>query len=194
MFAKAHTHSGPELNRNTIDMDTNGWPRSGRNRAVSLLGQARAIHLAGDQHVGILAQLGVERWTDGPLSFMVPGTANGWPRAWWPESGGAERLPGSPEYTGRFLDAFGNQMTILAAANPKPGANKLTHATHTPEQIAHEKGSGFGIVTITPATRQARFDMWRYAFDPARPEQSEQFEGFPKTFELTDSGWQLLAR
>lgn len=192
MFSKAHTHSGPELNRNSVDLDTNGWPRSGRNRAVSLLGKARAIHLAGDQHVGILAQLGVERWTDGPLSFMVPGTANGWPRAWWPASPGTDRLPGAPEYTGRFRDAFGNQMTILAAANPEPGANKLTNATHTPEQIADEKGSGFGLVTIEPAARRARFEMWRYRFDRAHPESGKQFDGFPQTFQRDNEGWQRV--
>jgi phosphodiesterase/alkaline phosphatase D-like protein len=194
MFGKGHTHSGPKLARNWVDLDTNGWPRSARNRAVSLLGKAKAIHLAGDQHVGILAQLGVENWTDGPLTFMVPGTANGWPRAWWPEKPGEQRLPGSPEYTGQFRDPFGNQMTILAAANPAPGANELTTATHTPEQIAEEKGSGFGLATIDPATKQVRFDMYRYSFDPANPQSTKQFEGFPQTFHLLPDGWHRIEK
>ena len=194
MFGKGHTHSGPKLARNTVDLDTNGWPRTPRNRAVSLLGKARAIHFAGDQHVGILAQLGVETWTDGPLTFMVPGTANGWPRAWWPEQPGENRSPGSPDYTGRFLDPFGNQMTILAAANPEPGANNLTDATHTQEQIADEKGSGFGLAVIDPASKQVRFEMWRYSFDSANPGASRQFEGFPQTFQLQPDGWHRIER
>ncbi len=192
IFAKTYTHTGPELNRNQLDFDTNGWPRTARNRAVAMLGKARALHLVGDQHVGILAQLGVDNWTDGPLTFMGPGTANGWPRAWWPETPGENRRPGDPEYTGRYVDPFGNQFTILAAANPESGSNKLTAATHSQEQIAEAKSSGFGLVTIDPLTNRATFEMWRYSFDAAIPQSARQFNGFPQTFERNDTGWQRV--
>ena len=189
MFAKAHTHSGPALKRNSFDLDTNGWPRTARNRAVALLGDARAIHLVGDQHVGVLAQLGVERWTDGPLAFMVPGTANGWPRAWWPEQPGEMHEPGTPDYTGRYRDPFGNQLTILAAANPQPGSNLLKFGEHPPYDIAQTRGSGFGLVTIDPVGKTARFEIVHFLTNPQHPEAGDLFDGFPQTFERNDAGW-----
>lgn len=192
IFAKSYTHTGPELNRNNVDFDTNGWPRSARNRAVATLGDARALHLVGDQHIGLLAQLGVEKWTDGPLTFMATGTANGWPRAWWPETAGENRRPGDPDNTGRYVDPFGNQITYYAVVNPEPGANKLTNATHTPYQIAEAKASGFGVVTIEPATQRARFEMWRFTFDPANPDSAKQFEGFPQTYQRDADGWKRV--
>lgn len=194
MFAKAHTHTGPELKRNALDFDTNGWPQTPRNRAVAILGQARALHIVGDQHLGILAQLGVENWSDGPLTFMATGIANGWPRAWWPETAGEARRPGDPEYTGRYRDVFGNQMTILGVANPEPGSNRLTAETHTPYEIAEAKASGFGVVRIDPATQRATFEMWRFTFDPANPAAARQFETFPQTYRRGANGWTRVDR
>ncbi|MBL8871326.1 MAG: alkaline phosphatase D family protein [Planctomycetaceae bacterium] len=34
IFCKGHTHTGPELKKNRFDLDSNGWPRSGRQRAL----------------------------------------------------------------------------------------------------------------------------------------------------------------
>ncbi len=189
IFAKSYTHTGPELKKNNVDLDTNGWPRTPRNRAVSTLGKARALHLVGDQHIGILSQLGVETWTDGPLTFMATGTANGWPRAWWPDTPGENRLPGDPENTGRYIDVFGNQMTIHAVVNPEPGSHLLTAETHTQYQIADAKSSGFGLVSIDPNTQHATFNMYRFNFDPNQPEAARQFDGFPITFKRTSEGW-----
>ena len=207
MFAKAHTHTGPNLRPIAEDFDTNGWPRTPRNRAVALLGQARALHLAGDQHLGILAQLGVTTWDDGPLAFMVPGTTNGWPRAWWPTPPQADGDTPSPEsYTGRFTDEFGNQMTILAVANPEPGSNLLRPAQDGPYRVARARGSGFGLVTLDLTRQIATLEMLRFpAVDPDSTDdvtaketdvpapRADAFPGFPQRFELDDDGWQPLA-
>lgn len=192
MFAKAHTHTGPELREIAEDFDTNGWPRTPRNRAVALLGKAHALHLAGDQHLGVLAQLGVDVWTDGPLAFMVPGTANGWPRAWWPDRPGENRDPGAPAYTGRFVDEFGNQMTIYAVANPEPGSNLLIPAEDGPYRVAQARGSAFGLVTLDTDKKTARFEMIRYLADHTVDNPANTFAGFPLTFGLTESGWVRL--
>ena len=192
MFAKTHTHTGPNLRPIAEDYDTNGWPRTPRNRAVKLLGEARAIHLAGDQHIGVLAQLGVETWDDGPLAFMVPGTANGWPRAWWPEHRDGtltaeDPAPEPGDHTGRFVDEFGNQMTILAVANPAPGSNDLRPAQDGAYEVAQARGSGFGLATLDPAAMTAHFEMIRYL--AGEDGRDETFPGFPRTFRLTDDGW-----
>ena len=42
------------------DFDTNGWPISGRNRAVETLRKSFAISLNGDQHLATVSQLGVD--------------------------------------------------------------------------------------------------------------------------------------
>lgn len=170
ILCKATTHAGRDLNRMVVDLDCGGWPQTARNRALTILQPAAdAIMLHGDQHTGILLRHGVEDWEDSALAFMVPGTSNGFPRAWWPES---------DQLTGRFLDGLGNRMTVLGAANPERGSNtREGQAGLNPEEVAHSKGSGYGAVTLDPQAKSARFDLWRH-------QEDEQFDGFPITVEL----------
>ncbi|BCX48650.1 hypothetical protein HAHE_25580 [Haloferula helveola] len=172
IFCKGHTHTGPELKKNRFDWDSNGWPQSGRRRALEPLKGDNTLMLHGDQHLGLLVRQGVDDWGDGPWAMMVPGTSNGWPRAWWPESG---------SITGDFTDPFGNKFSVLAAANPEKGSNRLNpRATDPPEKVAQLKGSGHGIVKIAPDRKSAVIEMWRYAFDAKSPKPGDQFEGFPQ--------------
>ncbi len=176
IFCKGHTHGGPELKKGGYDWDSNGWPRSGRQRALRPLMGDNTVMLHGDQHLGLMARQGVDDWNDGPWAFMVPGTANGWPRAWWPPDG---------RITGNFTDPFGNKLTVLAAANPEKGSNSMDPTkTDPPELTAQKKGSGHGLVTISPDRKSARFEMFRYQFDAAKPAPSDQFPGFPQTLEF----------
>ena len=62
------------------DGDSNGWPQSGRNRAVRLLKIANAIHVCGDQHLGSVVQYGIEEHGDGTFVFCTPAIANTWLR------------------------------------------------------------------------------------------------------------------
>ncbi|WP_419194687.1 alkaline phosphatase D family protein [Novipirellula herctigrandis] len=172
IFCKASTHSGQTLKRSRYDLDCNGWPHTPRNRALKLLANNPAtIMVHGDQHFGILLRHGIEQHGDGPLAFMVPGTANGFPRAWWPESG---------EVTGNHMDRYGNKMTVIAAANPEKGSNTLQpRKTDHPDMTAFKKGSGHGLITIDSAAKTATFDMWRFPLDVPK-----QFDGFPQTIPL----------
>ena len=132
--------------------------------------------LAGDQHIGSLVRHGIEDWEDGPLAFMVPGTSNGFPRAWWPSVAAED---------GRFLDGLGNRMTVLGAANPEVGSNTLRPGPGMDrEEIAYLKGSGHGIVVFDRANQTATFEMWRHGFDALSPRDEDQFEGFPQTLDL----------
>jgi alkaline phosphatase D len=172
IFCKGHTHAGAELKKNRFDLDSNGWPRSGRQRALQPLKGNRTLMLHGDQHLGLLVRQGIDDWNDGPWAFMVPGTANGFPRAWWPEDG---------RITGDFTDPFGNKFTVLAAANPEKGSNTLKpREMDQPEFVAQNKGSGHGIVIIAPDRKSAVIEMWRYQFDTSNPKPGDQFNGFPK--------------
>jgi hypothetical protein len=172
IFCKVTTHSGAQLRPAAIDLDCGGWPQSGRRRALEAILPANALMIHGDQHIGALVHHGLDGWEDGPIAFMVPGTANGFPRAWWPEGERAD---------GRHLDGLGNRITVLAVANPDKGSNELPRATTNPEELAHRKGSGYGVVRFDQAAGTITFDTWRYLFDAASPKASDQFTGFPRT-------------
>jgi hypothetical protein len=134
------------------------------------------VMLHGDQHLGLFVRQAVDEWNDGPWAFMVPGTSNGWARAWWPENG---------EITGNFSDPFGNRFSVLAAANPEKDSNRLRpRKSDPPESTAHLKGSGYGMVEISPDRHTARFELWRYSFDATDPKPQDQFQGFPLTLEF----------
>lgn len=182
IFCKATTHAGQELKPSLRDTDCGGWPQSARNRALELILPAHAVMIHGDQHCGVLLRHGIRDWEDGPLAFMVPGTAIGFPRAWWPENPGEGRRPGDPDWTGRYLDGLGNRMTIYAAANPEKGSNELQFQDARPDEVAHRKGSGYGIARFNKAGKTITFEMWRYLANAAKPAPGDQFEGFPQTF------------
>lgn len=174
MFTKAVTHSGPKLIRSSYIFDSGAWPVNARNKAVRLLSNAHALTLHGDQHMGALVEL-----NDGKgnklKSFMVPGTANGWPRAWWPNGSGGKML-------GQFKDDAGHNIRMLAVANPDPGSNLLANLLGDrigPAELAYKKGSGYGLVTVNKGKKTAKFELYRIGTD-----KQEMFDGFPLTFEI----------
>ncbi|MEM6675870.1 MAG: hypothetical protein AAF726_23675 [Planctomycetota bacterium] len=114
----AHIH-GTANGRLHADMDSNGWPQSGRNRAIGALRRAFAFHCAGDQHLATIFQHGIDEHRDAIWSFCVPSIANLYLRWWEPLEPGANRESGAPEYTGDHLDGFANRVTNFAAANPE---------------------------------------------------------------------------
>lgn len=65
----AHLHSGERL---AMDLDSNGWPQSGRNRAVKAIRKSFAFHIAGDQHLATVIHHGVDEWNDSMYSFCTP--------------------------------------------------------------------------------------------------------------------------
>ena len=113
----AHIH-GSANGRLHADMDSNGWPQTGRNKAVSALRKGFAFHFAGDQHLATIFQHGVDEHRDAIWSFCVPSIANLYLRWWQPLEPGANREAGAPDYTGDHLDGFDNKVTNFAAANP----------------------------------------------------------------------------
>jgi len=132
----------------------------------------------------MLTHLGADDWEDGPVSFLVPGSSNGFPRAWWPEGRGK-----NINTTGRFLDDFGNKFTVLAVGNPdkRSGKFELGHNKRDPETIAHIKGSGYGLVHFNKESQKVRFELWRVKFDAVSPKPEDQFPGFPYTIDMDSS-------
>ena len=182
MFAKPATHQGWQLKPQPMDPDCNGWPMPARDRALRILGPG-VVMLAGDQHLGMAARLGVDDWADGPLALMAPGTANGHPRMWTPEATVDGEAGESRGYTGRYLDGLGNRLHVLAVANPEPGSNKLRAGTTHPYALARVRGSGYALARFSPTDQEVMFDLLRFPADTegnatGRP---ESFTGLPLT-------------
>jgi len=173
----AHIH-GKTGNRLHADMDSNGWPQTGRNKAIAEIRRAFAIHIAGDQHLATIFRHGIDDWNDSCYSFCVPSIANLYLRWWRPLEAGKNREPGRPEYTGEFLDGFGNKVTCMAVANPSPEANggqKLT-----------TRAAGFGIVKFNKKKREITIECWPRNVDITDP-ASRQYPGWPRTIKQEDN-------
>ncbi|MFY0601288.1 MAG: alkaline phosphatase D family protein [Cyclobacteriaceae bacterium] len=159
----AHLH-GKKENRLHADMDSNGWPQAGRNRAIRKIMEANAVHIAGDQHLATVIQHGSEAFEDGPWAFVVPAIVNNYySRWWWPEDEKAgansnEVLP----WNGRYLDGFNNKITMHAYANPDSPSN----------------GAGYGFIRFNVEQKKVTFECWPREVD-VTTDEALQFEGWP---------------
>jgi len=168
----------PEGYHLAADADSNGWPPTGRNKALHELRRGFALHVSGDQHLGCVARYGIDDWDDAGYGFCVPSIANYFPRRWYPPEPGGNRKPGSPAYTGRYRDGFGNHMTVEAVSNP----------TITGRQPAalYDRAPGYGIVRFNRRTRDITIECWPRWVNPADP-NARQYPGWPITMNQLDN-------
>ena len=75
-----HIHAGKRL---LADLDCNGWPQTGRNKALRHLRAAKATHLCGDQHLAVVVKHGIDGHRDGPMAFTSPALVNTIYGRWW---------------------------------------------------------------------------------------------------------------
>jgi len=172
----AHLH-GSRNNRLIADLDSNGWPQTGRNKALAEIRKAFAFMICGDQHLGTIIHHGIDNWNDAGYSLCVPSIANLYLRWWVPLEPGKNREPGRPEYTGEFLDGLGNKITMLAVANPSPEENhdKLT-----------TRAAGFGVAKFNTKIREITIECWPRNIDIADPD-AKQYPGWPRTIQQQDN-------
>lgn len=169
---------GYAQNEKTVsDMDSNGWPQSGRDAALRIIRKGFAVHIAGDQHLGSTIQYGVDEWGDAAFALCVPSVANFWPRRWFPPAPGANRLSGTPRYTGDYEDGFGNKMTVYAISNP--------HRWGKEPSALHDRAPGYGIAGFNRTTRNITFVAWPRWADPTRGEGP--YPDWPVTFTQTEN-------
>jgi len=163
----AHIH-GQKENRLHADLDSNGWPQTGRNKALQLIQNANAVHIAGDQHLATVIKQGINEFGDGPWSFVVPAIVNDYySRWWWPEDEKAGANPNpdtSLPWTGDYLDGFNNKIRMMAYVNPE----------------SDSKGGGYGLIRFDKKEKTATFECWPRYVDVTK-EDAEQFEGWPMT-------------
>lgn len=182
-----HMHGSKE-NRLLADLDCNGWPQTGRNKALAELRRALACHLCGDQHLTVVVKHGIDEYRDGPYAFTNPAIINSYyGRWWWPEDEkpGANPIPGSPlPWTGDYLDGLYNRITMLAYANPSfDNIKVMGQNQRNPEA---NLGDGYGLIRFNKKTRQITFECWpRYA-DLSQGDKA-QYPGWPITFKMEDN-------
>lgn len=166
----AHIH-GTLDNRLHADLDSNGWPQTGRNEALRLIEKANAVHIAGDQHLATVIKQGIEEFRDGPWAFIVPAIVNYYySRWWWPEDEkeGANPNPDtSLPWTGDYLDGFDNKISVVAYVNPE----------------SPSKGGGYGLIRFDKKDRTATFECWPRYVDVTQTD-AKQFEGWPITVSM----------
>lgn len=172
VFNKAHSAK-------KYDLDANGWPQSGRNRAVDAMRKCFALHINGDQHLGTISQYGLETWRDGSHSFCVPSIANHFPRSWKPkQSCDGEKWESVLEYTGDYFDDFNNRITMKAYVNPdKSLANKWGEWG--------AKAEGYGLIRFNVKTRDITMECWPRGVDVTK--NPEQYKGWPIVINQQDN-------
>ena len=172
----AHIH-GKIGGRLHADLDSNGWPQTGRNKAIASLRKAYAFHFAGDQHLGTVFHHGINEWRDSIYSFCVPSIANLYLRWWKPLEPGKNRQAGDDPILGDHLDGFNNKVTAIAVANPSPekGGDRLP-----------TRAAGFGVTRINKKTRDVTFTCWPRNVD-VTAKDAKPYPGWPFTFNQLDN-------
>ena len=167
----AHIH-GKINARLVADLDSNGWPQTGRNRALREIRRFFGFHIAGDQHLATVIHHGVNSWEDAAYSFCVPSIVNYYGRWWHPLEKSMQHDPTSPlPYTGRYYDGFHNKVTMRAYANP----NKDNYGA-----------AGYGLVRFKKPTREITIECWPRHVDVTQPD-ARQFPGWPITVRQQDN-------
>jgi hypothetical protein len=177
----AHIH-GKHDARLLADLDSNGWPQSGRNRALRELRRAFTFHIAGDQHLATVIHHGINSWEDSIYSFCVPSIINYYGRWWWPlEAEEGQPVTNQPEanqpetgllpFAGRYLDGFGNKISMRAYANPS--------------QHNHN-AAGYGLIRFNKPMRTITMECWPRYVDVTQPD-AHQFPGWPITIGQQDN-------
>jgi hypothetical protein len=177
-FAGAvHLH-GDRTNRLFADLDCNGWPQRGRNRALEEIRRVWAVHLCGDQHLGVVVKHGIREWGDGPFSFTNPALVNTIYGRWWhplEEKAGANPIANSPlPWTGNYKDGLGNKISMLAYANPGDVSDE------------RQRADGYGLVRFDKNKRRITFECWP-RFADAKQGDKAQFPGWPLSVAMSDN-------
>ncbi len=179
IFSQVNNYSGKHDRELLADFDTNAWPQTGRNKALSVIRKSFSVMVAGDQHLGSVVKHGIDDFGDAGYSFCTPAIANFWLRWWDPKKPGGNQEKNAPKYTGDFLDGFQNKMTVKAVGNPtlpeiKEGGKLSTRA------------AGYGIVRYNKTTRDITFDCWGRNVD-VTDSKSKQYPGWPITINQKDN-------
>jgi hypothetical protein len=171
VFANAaHMHGG-RTKRLHADLDSNGWPQTGRRKALEKIRKGFAFMYCGDQHLGTVIHHGIEQWGDSGYSFSVPSIVNHYGRWWHPLEKAENPIQGPLEYTGDYRDGFRNRVSMKAYIVP---------------QKENYSGVGYGLVLFNKETRKITMECWGRNIDVSLPE-TKQYPGWPVVIDQLDN-------
>ena len=179
-----HIHGRPN-DRLLADLDSNGWPQTGRKKALREIRKAWAPHLCGDQHLAVVVQHGIDNHRDGPFAFTSPAIVNSIYGRWWHplnDLAGDNPIPESPlPWTGDYEDGLGNKITMHAYANPPADRRDVKN-----------RADGFGIARLNKETRSVTYECWPRFADVSEGDEA-QFPGWPVTHNMSDNDGRKVA-
>ena len=177
IFANVATHHGQFDAYLYGDMDSGGWPKRGRDRALKIIRKGYVFQIAGDQHVPSIVQYGVDKYHDAGWCYVTPAISVGYSRWFRPDELGIP-VKNRPSHnllnTGDYQDAFGNLNYVYAIGNPdnfKIQENRF--------DLAQVKASGYGMVSFDTGQRTIQMEAWRFLADVSKPSADSQFPGWP---------------
>jgi len=179
IFAMANNYTGKNNREIFADFDSNGWPQTGRNKALSVIRKSFSPMIAGDQHLGSVIQHGIDSWGDAGYSFCTPAIANYWLRWWDPKKPGNNRKKNAPSYTGDFLDGFENKISVKAVSNPTTDEINQGGKLST-------RAAGLGVIRYHKTNRTITFESWPRNVDVKNP-NDKQYDGWPITISQFDN-------
>lgn len=172
-----HKH-GNFNNRLLADLDCNGWPQTPRKRVLALIRRAKAVHLCGDQHLGVVLKHGIDGYGDGPYAFTSAAIVNTIYGRWWrplDEKVGPNPVAHSPlPWTGDYRDGLNNRISMIAYASPGNKADE------------RQRGDGYGIARFDRQERTVTFEAWPRFAEVSDGDQA-RYPGWPVTMAMDDN-------
>ena len=178
VFSYASTHSGNDENFLEGDLDSGGWPKRGRDQALSLMRKAFAYHICGDQHLPLLLQYGIDDYRDAGWVFCTPAIAVGYQRYFLPDKLGwpvVDRPDHGLPNTGSYLSGLGNYNYVYAVGNPDP-----IRSHEDRYKQADLRSSGYGLIRFNRNTRDIKAEAYRF-LSKTEGGGNGQFPGWPHT-------------
>jgi hypothetical protein len=180
VFANAAHRHGKYDYRLVADLDSNGWPQRGRNRALAEIRKSFALMIGGDQHLATVIHHGINAWGDAGYSVCVPSIVNFYNRWWEPKEAPVHAQDGPLPHLGAYHDGFGNKITMHAYANPDP-TRKNKYGGEWGGRAA-----GYGLIRFNVETRKMTIECWPRGVDVTAPD-AEQYAGWPITVDQLDN-------
>jgi len=180
VFANAAHRHGKYDYRLIADLDSNGWPQSGRNRALRAMRRSFALMIGGDQHLATVIHHGVNQFGDSGYSFCVPSIVNYYNRWWDPKQPALRPLKGDLPNLGDYRDGLHNKVTMHAYANPDP-ERKNKYGGEWGQRAA-----GYGLIRLNVKTRKITLECWPRGVD-ITADDAEQYPGWPVTLDQQDN-------
>ncbi len=183
IFSNSATHHGADRMFLKGDLDSGGWPKIGRDKALKVIRKAAAFHICGDQHLTILEQYGLDVPRDAGWAFCTPSISVGYERRFQPD---LETIPftgrkdSNNKNTGNYTDIFGNYFYVEAVGNPTDDSRDTNRY-----KVAQKRASGFGLITFDTSKRTITSDAIRFLPDSSG--DIIHFEGWPFTVSQLDN-------